>query len=77
MTFLTPGTVARRLQLSTSRVIQLDREGRLPTMRNSSGRRLYDPEVVARFVIARDEQRAIAAQPPAEQPIPSHTRRAR
>ena len=52
-TLLAPGAVARRLGLSTSRVIQLDREGVLPAMRDSAGRRLYDPEVVERLTIGR------------------------
>ena len=54
---LAPQDVARRLGLSTSRVIQLDREGRLPAIRDSAGRRLYDPELVERFAQAREERR--------------------
>jgi DNA-binding transcriptional MerR regulator len=77
MTLLAPRDVARRLGLSTSRVIQLDREGRLSAMRDSSGRRLYDPEVVRLFAIARDEQRALAAQPAAAHAHSSDTRRLR
>lgn len=54
MTLLAPRDVARRLNLSTSRVVQLDREGKLPALRDSSGRRLYDPEVVERFARERE-----------------------
>lgn len=55
---LTPGTVARRLNLSTSRVIQLDREGVLQALRDSGNRRYYDPETVERFAQARERRRA-------------------
>ena len=55
MTYLTPGMVARRLKLSTSRVIALDREGRLPAFRDPAGRRWYDPDVVERFARQRAE----------------------
>lgn len=53
ITLLAPRDVGRRLQLSTSRVVQLDRENLLPALRDSSGRRFYDPEVVERFAEAR------------------------
>ena len=55
---LSPGDVARQLGVSTSRVQQLDREGKLPALRDSAGRRLYDQEQVERFAQARDEQNA-------------------
>lgn len=55
MTLLAPKDVARRLDLSTSRVVQLDREGVLPAMRDSGGRRIYDPEAVEAF--ARERER--------------------
>jgi hypothetical protein len=42
------------LQLSTSRVVQLDREGRLRALRDSAGRRFYLPEDVERFVAERE-----------------------
>ena len=51
---LAPKTVARRLELSVSRIIQLDREGVLPAMRDSAGRRLYDAEVVERYAAQRE-----------------------
>lgn len=54
MTLLAPSTVARRLGLSVSRIVQLDREGVLPAMRDSVGRRLYDPDLVERFAKARE-----------------------
>jgi hypothetical protein len=46
------------LQLSTSRVVQLDREGRLRALRDSAGRRFYRPEDVERFVAERERQAA-------------------
>lgn len=52
---LAPRDVARRLNLSTSRLAQLDREGRLPALRDSSGRRLYDADVVERFANEREQ----------------------
>ena len=60
MTLLGPRDVARRLQLSVSRVIQLDRAGTLPAMRDSLGRRLFDPEVVETFAREREARRAAA-----------------
>jgi DNA-binding transcriptional MerR regulator len=53
---LAPQDVARRLRLSTSRLMQLDREGKLPALRDSAGRRLYDPDVVERFAQERERQ---------------------
>ena len=61
MTLLAPQDVARRLRLSTSRVVQLDREGVLPAIRDSAGRRLYDPDLVERFALKR-EAKAGASQ---------------
>jgi DNA-binding transcriptional MerR regulator len=58
MTLLAPRDVGRRLNLSTSRVIQLDREGILPAFRDSSGRRLYHAEAVEQFARERDERRS-------------------
>ena len=58
MTLLAPGTVARRLGLSVSRVVQLDREGILPAMRDSSGRRIYTEETVERFARDREQRRS-------------------
>ena len=63
MTLLAPRDVGRRLKLSTSRVIQLDREGALPALRDSSGRRIYLAETVERFAREREERRAKAMVP--------------
>ena len=65
MTLLAPRDVARRLRLSTSRVVQLDREGILTAIRDRSGRRIYDAEAVERFARER-EQRRTAAHVPVE-----------
>lgn len=62
---LAPKHVAERLNLSTSHVIQLDREGELRAMRDSSGRRLYDPEVVEAFAKQREASRSQAPRPAA------------
>ena len=59
MTLLAPRDVGRRLNVSTSRVAQLDREGSLRAIRDSSGRRLYDPDVVERFAREREARRAV------------------
>jgi DNA-binding transcriptional MerR regulator len=58
MTLLAPRDVARRLCLSTSRVVQLDRESILPALRDSAGRRFYDADVVERFAREREERRS-------------------
>lgn len=57
MTLLAPRDVARRLGLSTSRVIQLDREGILRAMRDTSGRRFYAVETVETFAQERAARR--------------------
>jgi DNA-binding transcriptional MerR regulator len=56
MRLLAPRDVGRRLNLSVSRIIQLDREGTLPAMRDSAGRRFYDADEVERFAVARESQ---------------------
>ncbi len=56
MKLLAPRDVGRRLNLSVSRVIQLDREGALPAMRDSAGRRFYDADEVERFAVARESR---------------------
>ena len=58
MTLLAPRDVGRRLGVSTSRVIQLDREGVLRALRDSAGRRLYDPDTVERFAVEREARLA-------------------
>lgn len=61
MTLLAPRDAAKRLKLSTSRVQQLDREGLLPALRDSAGRRLYNADDVERFAIEREQKRAASA----------------
>jgi len=60
---LAPQHAARRLNLSTSRLIQLDREGTFPAQRDSAGRRLYDADDVERF--AREREERFAREPEA------------
>lgn len=70
MTLLAPRDAALRLSLSTSRLAQLDREGRLPALRDSADRRLYYPEDVDRFVVARryeaSRRNAASESPPGQ-----------
>ena len=54
MTLFAPPDVGRRLRLTTSREIQLDREGHLTAMRDSAGRRFYEAETVERYALERE-----------------------
>jgi DNA-binding transcriptional MerR regulator len=65
MKLLAPRDAGFRLKLSTGRLAQLDREGVLPAIRDSAGRRFYDPEVVERFARKREARRAAQQPPPA------------
>ena len=67
MKLMSPGHVARRLLLSVSRVVQLDNEGALVAMRDSSGRRFYDSAVVEGFARERESRRQmpVAEEQPA------------
>jgi len=58
MVMLAPQTVARILELSTSRVRQLDVEGVLPALRDSAGRRFWTPESVERYAAERQARQA-------------------
>jgi hypothetical protein len=62
MVLLSPRDAGRRLCLTTSRLIQLDREGVLPALRDSAGRRFYHYEVVEQFAEARAERRSALEQ---------------
>jgi excisionase family DNA binding protein len=54
---MTPSQVARQLELSRSRVLQLNNEGRLPAIRTPLGR-LFKTDVVERFALERELARA-------------------
>jgi excisionase family DNA binding protein len=54
---LTPSQVARRLDLSRARVLQLNNDGKLPAIRTPLGR-LFDADVVERFAHERELARA-------------------
>ena len=54
---LAPRDAARRLNLSTSRLVQLDREGKFPALRDSAGRRLYEAAAVEAYAEIREGQR--------------------
>ena len=43
--------------LSTSRLVQLDREGKFPALRDSAGRRLYEAAAVEAYAEIREGQR--------------------
>lgn len=57
MTLLAPKDAGRRLNLSTSRLAQLDRGGQLPAIRDSAGRRLWDADAVDVYAAVRASQR--------------------
>jgi excisionase family DNA binding protein len=55
---LAPKDAAKALGVTTSRVQQLAREGRLREIRDSGGRRLFRPRDVERLRWEREQQRA-------------------
>lgn len=61
MRLLAPRDAGRELGVTTSRVIQLAREGRLPELRDSAGRRYFLPEDVERLRADREAKRTAAA----------------
>jgi excisionase family DNA binding protein len=61
---LTTTEVARRLACSPDNVRRLEREGKLPAAKTSTGQRLFESDVVDRLVAERlqaKEQRAAKA----------------
>ena len=58
MVLLAPRDAAARLGVTTARVQQLAREGKLRELRDSAGRRLFRPADVARLLRERREERA-------------------
>jgi DNA-binding transcriptional MerR regulator len=71
MQLLAPQDAGRRLRLSTSRLAQLDRDGVLPAIRDSAGRRLYDADVVERFALERAQKRTAQVADDVPQPVES------
>ncbi len=72
---LSPGDAGRLLGVSTERVQQLDREGRLPALRDSAGRRLFRKTDVLRFKAKRARaQRSRGRRPQAAVVAASATR---
>jgi len=59
MKLLAPKDAAVRLGVTTSRVQQLAREGRLRELRDSAGRRLFRPQAVERLRKEREKTLAI------------------
>lgn len=58
---LAPRDAGHILGLTTGRLAQLDREGVLPALKDSAGRRSYDPDAVEAFKRSRDAKRLSAA----------------
>jgi DNA-binding transcriptional MerR regulator len=54
---LAPQHAAAQVGLSTSRLIQLEALGELRSIRDSAGRRFYDPDVIEAFVRRRAARR--------------------
>ena len=52
-TLLAPQHAAAQVGLSTSRLIQLEIVGELTSIRDSAGRRFYDPDVIDAFAKTR------------------------
>lgn len=59
MTLLAPRDAGRLLGVTTSRVIQLARAGRLAELRDSAGRRYFRLEDVERLRARREAERAV------------------
>lgn len=59
-TLLAPRDAAKRLGLSTSRIIQLDRDGQLRARRDSAGRRFFDAADVETLALARERRKQTA-----------------
>jgi DNA-binding transcriptional MerR regulator len=66
--FFSPGDAARKLNLSTSRLRQLEQLGELRACRDSAGRRFYDSTEIAEFIRKREAQRRRREQPSQPQP---------
>ena len=59
---LAPKHAAQRIGKSVSRLVQLDREGKLIAERDSAGRRFYRPEVVEAYA-QKEEARQQRPEP--------------
>ena len=57
VSLLSPRDASRRLRISTSRLIQLDREGVFRALRDSAGRRFYESKAVDLFAELREARR--------------------
>ncbi len=58
MKLLSPRDAGALIGVSTARMQQFDREGKLRALRDSSGRRIYREIDVLRFKAAREAQKA-------------------
>ncbi len=72
MELLAPRDAAALLGLSTERVQQLDREGKLHALRDSAGRRLFRKNDVLRLKAKRERARAPQPSRPASGGTPEH-----
>ena len=68
---LTPKHAATLLGLSTSRLVQLEAQGQLTSIRDSGGRRTYDPAVIEELVRKRQAQRREREQQATVEPRPA------
>lgn len=57
LTLLTPKHAGLRLGVSSARIVQLEREGKLRALRDSDGNRLFFPEDVEAVARARESRR--------------------
>jgi DNA-binding transcriptional MerR regulator len=55
--FLMTSDAARRLEVSSQRIIQLEREGKLPAIRAANGTRLFRAADIERLRQEREEKR--------------------
>jgi hypothetical protein len=56
-TFLAPKHASAQTHLSISRLAQLEALGQLEALRDTLGRRFYDPDEIDRFIREREVQR--------------------
>jgi len=70
-TLLAPRHAAVQVGVSPSRLIQLELQGELEAIRDSAGRRFYDPDVIEELIQRREAQRRAREQRREPQPSPA------
>ena len=68
---LAPQHAAAQAKLSTSRLIQLEAKGELRALRDSAGRRFYEPAEIEAFIRKREAQRRQREQQATAEPRPA------